>query len=555
MIHKIIEFSAHNRFLVIVLTALAMVGGVLSLKNISIDAIPDLSDTQVIVYSKWDRSPDLLENQVTYPIISGLLGAPQVKAIRGLTDFGYSYVYVIFEDGTDLYWARSRVLEYLSRITQNLPQGVKTELGPDATSVGWVYQYALIDDSGKLNASDLRSLQDWNLKFHLQAVPGVSEVASVGGFVKQYQIQVNPLKLTALHVTFDQVMKAVSESNQESGGRVIEFSGTEAMVRSRGLVNRIEDIENAVVDYSPQSRTPILVKQVATVSLGPEMRRGVTDLNGKGDTVGGIIVMRLKEDTPQVIERVKARIEELKPTLPAGVKIVPVYDRSDLINRAIHTLRHSLIEEIIIVSLVILIFLWHVPSALIAIITIPISVLLAFIPLYLLGQSTNIMSLAGIAISIGVLVDGAIVEVENAYRKIQKWDADGRKEDFHKVRLHALLEVGPSVFFSLLVIAIAFIPVFTLVDQEGRLFRPLALSKNLTMAMSALLAITLDPALRMLFAKSDSFQTKSRRLNKILDSVFVGKYYAEERHPISSRLHRLYEPAVRYVLRKRSKTL
>ena len=555
MITRIIRFAAHNRFFVIVMTAFAMALGALALRNLPMDAIPDLSDTQVIVYSRWDRSPDLLENQVTYPIISGLLGAPKVKAIRGLTDFGFSYVYVIFEDGTDLYWARSRVLEYLSRITPQLPQGVQTELGPDATSVGWVYQYALVDDSGRLNPAELRSLQDWTLKFHLQATPGVAEVASVGGFVRQYQIQVDPGKLRSLHVTFDQVMKAVGSSNQESGGRLVEFSGTEAMVRSRGLVTQFKDLENAVVAYSPETRAPILVKQVATVSIGPEMRRGVTDLDGKGDAVGGIIVMRQGEDTPRVIERVKKRLEELKPSLPPGVRIVPVYDRSDLIERAMDTLRHALVEEILIVSLVILLFLWHIPSALIPIITIPVSVLLAFIPLYFLGQSTNIMSLAGIAISIGVLVDGAIVEVENAYRKIQAWDAGGRKGDFHQVRLEALLEVGPSVFFSLLVIAVAFIPVFTLVDQEGRLFRPLAFSKNLTMAIAAILAITLDPALRMLFARAEPHRTRWPRLNHILDAALDGTYHAEDRHPISRRLHKLYEPAVRWVLRHRVRTL
>lgn len=555
MIRRIIEFSAHNRVLVLVVTLLAMLGGIYSLKHIPIDAIPDLSDTQVIIYSRWDRSPDLIENQVTYPLISGLLGAPKVKSIRGLTDFGYSYVYVIFEDGTDLYWARSRVLEYLSRVTPNLPQGVKTELGPDATSVGWVYQYALVDESGKLDPSDLRSLQDWTLKFQLQSVPGVAEVASVGGYVKQHQILVDPLKLQVFHVTFNQVMEAVRGTNQESGGRVLEFSGTEAMVRSRGLIASSEDIENAVVAFDSRSRAPILVKQVARVAIGPEMRRGVTDFNGKGDTVGGIIVMRQGEDTPKVIERVKAKIEEIRPGLPSGVKVETVYDRSDLINRAIQTLKTSLIEEMLIVSIVILIFLWHIPSALVPILTIPIAVLLSFIPLYFSGQSSNIMSLAGIAISIGVLVDGAIVEVENAYRKIQHWDAAGRKEDFHKVRLEALLEVGPSVFFSLLVIAVAFLPIFTLVDQEGRLFRPLALSKNLAMAIAAILAITLDPALRMLFSRADPFHTKRAWVNAIANRVLVGRYYPEEKHPISRRLFRVYEPAVRWVLKHRKATL
>ncbi len=555
MIKSIIKFSAHNRALVIILTIFAILGGVWSLKQIPLDAIPDLSDTQVIIYSKWDRSPDVLENQVTYPIIAGLLGTPKVKSVRGLTDFGFSYVYVIFEDGTDLYWARSRVLEYLSRITPTLPEGVKTELGPDATSIGWVYQYALKDESRRLNPAELRSLQDFTLRYHLQAVPGVSEVASVGGFVKQYQVQVDPLKLQNFHLSFEDVMKAVRDSNQESGGRVIEFSGTEAMVRSQGLIKTTEDISNAVVKFNPRTRSSILVKDLAEVALGPEMRRGVSDLDGEGDTVGGIIVMRQGENTPEVIKRVKEKIREIAPSLPQGVKVITTYDRSDLIDRAVDTLKHSLIEELIIVSLVILLFLWHIPSAIVPIVTIPIAVLLAFIPLYFLGQTTNIMSLAGIAISVGVLVDGAIVEVENAYRKIQLWEANGKKEDFHHVRLEALLEVGPSVFFSLLVIAVAFLPVFTLVDQEGRLFRPLALSKNLAMAIAAILAITLDPAMRMLFSRHEPFKHSVPWIRGFLNTAFVGKYYSEDKHPISRRLHKLYEPAVHWVLEKRKLVL
>lgn len=555
MIKKIIEFSAHNRVLIIVLTALLMLLGVYALKRIPLDAIPDLSDTQVIIYSRWDRSPDIIENQVTYPIVSALLGAPKVKSVRGFSDYGFSYVYVIFEDGTDLYWARSRVLESLNRITSQIPTGVKTELGPDATSVGWVYQYALQDTSGKFNSADLRSMQDWSIRFQLQAVQGVAEVAPVGGFVKQYQIKVDPTKLALFSVTMAQVLAAVQDSNQESGGRTIEFSGTEAMIRSRGLVDKYEDIENAVVTYNPRSRAPILLKQVASVSIGPEMRRGITDFNGLGDTVGGIIVMRQGEDAPAVITRVKEKISEIQKSLPAGVEIIPVYDRSDLIDRAMKTLKSTLLEELIIVSLIILLFLWHIPSALIPIVTIPISVLLAFIPLYFLGQSSNIMSLAGIAISIGVLVDGAIVEVENAYRKIQHWDESGRKEDFFKVRLEALTEVGPAVFFSLLVIAVAFIPIFTLVDQEGRLFRPLALSKNFAMAIAALLAITLDPAMRMLFSRIDPVQTKYKWLDKLANSMFVGTYYSEHKHPITKRLFALYEPVIGWVLKYKRKTL
>ena len=555
MIKRIIEFSAHNRFLVIMITAILLVIGAYSLKKIPLDAIPDLSDTQVIIYSKWDRSPDIMENQVTYPIVSSMLGAPKVKSVRGFSDYGFSYVYVIFEDGTDLYWARSRVLESLNRITSQIPTGVKTEIGPDATSVGWVYQYALKDNSGRFNSADLRSMQDWLIRFQLQSVQGVAEVAAVGGFVKQYQIKVNPTKLSLFGVTLSEVMEAVKNSNQESGGRTIEFSGTEAMVRSRGLVDKVEDIENAVVTYNPRSRAPVLVKQIASVSVGPEMRRGITDFNGLGDTVGGVIVMRQGEDAPAVINRVKEKIKEVQKALPDGVEIVSVYDRSDLISRAIETLKGTLFEELIIVSLIILIFLWHIPSAIVPIVTIPISVLLAFIPLYFIGQSSNIMSLAGIAISIGVLVDGAIVEVENAYRKIQLWDENGRKEDFFHVRLESLIEVGPSVFFSLLVIAVAFIPIFTLIDQEGRLFRPLALSKNLTMAIAAILAITLDPAIRMLFARADKFNSSNKWLDKIRNSLFVGTYYSEHKHPISKRIFKIYEPAIDWVLEHKKKTL
>lgn len=555
MIKKIIEFSAHNRFLVLSITAVLMAIGFYSLKRIPLDAIPDLSDTQVIIYSKWDRSPDIMENQVTYPIVSSLLGAPKVKSVRGFSDYGFSYVYVIFEDGVDLYWARSRVLENLNRITSQLPSGVRTEIGPDATSIGWVYQYALRDESGRFSPADLRSMQDWLIRFQLQAVQGVAEVAPIGGFVKQYQIKVDPTKLALFQVSINQVMDAVKNSNQESGGRTVEFSGTEAMVRSRGLVDKVEDIENAVVMLNTRSRAPILVKQVATVSVGPEMRRGITDFNGFGDTVGGIIVMRQGEDAPAVIDRVKSKIGEIQKSLPEGVKIISVYDRSDLIERAIETLKGTLAEELIIVSLIILLFLWHVPSALVPIVTIPISVLLAFIPLYLIGQSSNIMSLAGIAISIGVLVDGAIVEVENAYRKIQHWDENGRKEDFFRVRLDALMEVGPSVFFSLLVIAVAFIPIFTLVDQEGRLFKPLALSKNFAMAIAAILAITLDPAMRMMFARADRFNSPNKWLNRIGNTLLVGTYYSEHKHPISRRLFKIYEPVVDWVLSHKKATL
>ena len=511
MIQRIIRFSAENRYLVIAATLAALAAAWWSMRNIPLDALPDLSDTQVIVYSKWDRSPDIMEDQVTYPITAALLGAPRVKAIRGFSDFGFSYVYVIFEDGTDMYWARSRVLEYLSKIQSQLPKDVQTELGPDATSVGWVFQYALVDRTGQHASDELRSYQDWFLRYAIQSVPGVSEVATVGGQVRQYQVTVNPNALASYKIPLETVIQAVKHGNNDVGGRLIELSGREYMVRGRGYVKSIADIENLVL--RSEAGIPVKVKDVATVALGPELRRGVADLDGQGDVVGGIVVMRQGENALNVINRVKTRLEELKPSLPRGVEVVTTYDRSELIGKAIETVKDKLIEEIVVVSIIILIFLWHVPSAVIPIITIPVSVALAFIPMYAMGLNANLMSLAGIAISVGVLVDGAIVEVENAYNKIFHWIQDGKKGDFHQVRLEALLEVGPGVFFSLLVIAVAFMPVFTLVDQEGRLFRPLAFSKNLAMAIAAVLAITLDPAMRMLFARIEPFRFRPRVLS------------------------------------------
>ncbi|MBI2027475.1 MAG: efflux RND transporter permease subunit [Deltaproteobacteria bacterium] len=555
MIGRIIEWSVHIKYLVFIFTLTAMAGAWWALKNSPLDAIPDLSDTQVIIYSKWDKSPDIIEDQVTYPIITALLGAPKVKTIRGISDFGFSYVYVIFEDGTDLYWARSRVVEYLSKILPKLPTDVSTEIGPDATSVGWVYQYVLIDDSNKHNLADLRSIQDWQLKFHLQAVPGVAEVASVGGFIKQYQINIDPNRLVPYGLSLQQVINAVHDGNDDTGGRILEFAGTEYMVRGRGYAKNLIDVENIVVSTDHRSGVPILVKHLGRVELGPDMRRGVTDFDGMGDAVGGIIVMRQGENALNVIKRVKKRLEELKSSLPEGVRIVSTYDRSSLIERAIGTLKHELIVEITIVSLIILLFLWHFPSAVVPIMTIPISVFLAFIPFYFMGLSINIMSLAGIAISIGVLVDGAIVEVENAYKKLEIWNSTGRKGDFHVVRLAALKEVGPSVFFSLLVISVSFLPVFTLVDQEGRLFRPLAISKTLAMALASILAITIDPALRMLFTRMDFFSFKPRWLAAISSRILVGTYYPEDKHPISKKLFQIYEPAVHWVLKRPKATI
>jgi Cu(I)/Ag(I) efflux system membrane protein CusA/SilA len=548
VIQKIIEFCARNRWLTLLTVAAVCVLALYTLKQIRLDALPDLSDTQVIIYSRWDRSPDILEDQVTYPIVTALLGAPKVKAIRGFSDFGFSYVYVIFQDGTDMYWARSRVLEYLSKIQPRLPQGVQTELGPDATGVGWVFQYALVDKSGTHSLDELRSYQDWTLRYALQSVPGVAEVASIGGFQKQYQVTVDPNRLAAYGLPLDMVVEAIRNSNNEVGGRLLEFSGAEYMVRGRGYAKSLEDFEKIVVKVGPGG-VPVLLRDIGRVELGPEIRRGISDLDGLGDHVGGIVVMRHGENALNVINRVKAKIKDLEPSLPKGVEFVSTYDRSDLIIRALETLKHELVIEMIIVSFVILLFLWHIPSAVVPIVTIPVSVLLSFIPLYFMGVTVNIMSLAGIAISVGVLVDGAIVEVENAYNKLYHWQAEGRKGNFHEVRLDALKEVGPSVFFSLLVIAVAFLPVFALVDQEGRLFKPLAYSKNLAMALAAILAVTLDPAMRMTFTRMDPFSFRPRWLSWLATKALVGTYYAEEKHPISRTIFRVYEPACRFVLR------
>ncbi len=554
MIEKLIEFSAREKYIVLLFTAAVVAFGIWTMYNQPVDAIPDLSDTQVIIFSKWDRSPDIIEDQVTYPITTALLGAPNVKAIRGFSDFGFSYVYIVFEDGTDIYWARSRVLEYLSKVLPSLPAGVKTEIGPDATGVGWVFQYALVDESGTHTLADLRSFQDWNLRYALQAVPGVAEIATIGGLQNQYQITVDPEKLAAYKIPLMMVSDAVRNSNVEVGARLIEFSGAEYMVRGHGYIKTPQDIEQIVVKTNDRG-TPVLLSDVARVERGPEMRRGVADLDGRGDTVGGIVVMRHNENADKVIRRIKQRLQELQPSMPKGVKVVTTYDRSRLIEGAIDNLKEELILEMIIVSFVILIFLWHIPSAIIPIVTIPVSVLLSFIPMHLMGLNSNIMSLAGIAISIGVLVDGAIVEVENAYKKLELWIEGGRQGDFHAIRLEALKEVGPSVFFSLLVIAVAFLPVFTLVDQEGRLFRPLAFTKNFAMAIASILAVTLDPAMRMIFARMDYFKFRPRFASWIVNQVAVGKYYKEEKHPISRILFRIYEPPARLVLKHPKTTI
>lgn len=549
MINKIIEICAYNKFLVLLIIGVITLGGLWSIKNITLDAIPDLSDTQVIIYSRWDRSPDIMEDQVTYPIISSLLGVPKVKDIRGFSDFGFSYVYIIFEDGTDIYWARSRTLEYLSNILPRLPEGVNVELARDETAVGWVFEYALVDKTGQNNLAQLRSFQDWNMRYALQAVPGVAEVAPLGGFIKQYQVNVDPNALIAYDIPIDRVVEAVRQGNQDVGGRLVEFSGREYMVRGRGYVKQLADIENIVIGTSKEGGTPILIKNVATVTLGPDIRRGIGDLDGEGDVVGGIVIMRYGENAEKVIERVRTKIEELKPSLPKGVEIVTTYDRAELIDRAIETLKGTLIEELLIVSLVIMIFLWHIPSALIPVTTIPIAIIISFIPMYWMGITANIMSLGGIAVAIGAMVDAAIVVVEQTHKKLEHWEAGGRLGNYKDVLITAVKEVGGPSFFALLVIAVSFIPVFTLEGQEGRLFKPLAYTKNFSMAIAAFLAITLTPPMLLLLMRRDPYKLRPRFLARIVNAVMVGKIHSEENHPISRPLMKIYHPVCDFVLR------
>jgi Cu(I)/Ag(I) efflux system membrane protein CusA/SilA len=551
MINHIIDFSARYRVLIVVLTVCLTLYGVWSMRQIPLDAIPDLSDPQVIIYTEWPgRSPDLIEDQITYPIISAMLAAPHVSVVRGSSDFGFSYVYVIFDEGTDIYWGRTRVLEYMSKLGGQLPEGVLPKLGPDATGVGWAFQYALVDKTGQNNLQQMRSFNDWYLRYWLESVPGVAEVATVGGFVKQYQINVDPNRLLAYKVPLTQVMDSVRSGNNEVGARSLEMTGKEYVVRGRGYVQSLADIQNLSVAVGDNG-TPIRVRDVARVELGPEMRRGVAELNGEGEVTGGTVVVRYGQNVRDVIEHVKSKLTELKSSLPPGVEVVTTYDRSDLIDRSIDTLRHTLIEELIIVSVVILIFLWHVPSAIIPIITIPIAVTLAFIPMHQMGLTANIMSLGGIAIAIGAMVDAAIVVVEQTHKKLEHWEAEGRPGPAERVVIGAVKEVGGPSFFSLLVIAVAFLPIFALQYQEGRLFKPLAFTKNFSMMIAAVLAITLDPAIRLLLMKTREFQFRPRWISWIANAVLVGKFHSEEKHPISRPLMRIYHPIVRAVLKLR----
>ena len=505
MIERIIDASVKHRIIVLLLVGAAALAGTRALRNIPLDALPDLGDTQVIVYSRWDRSPDLIEAQVTYPIVTAMLGAARVQAVRGVSDFGYSFVYVIFEDGTDPYWARTRTLEHLSGVLSQLPPDAKTELGPDATGLGWVFQYALVDHSGGHSLADLRSYQDWYLRYYLKAVPGVSEVASLGGFGKQYQVNVDPNRLRNYNLSIQRVVEAVRGGNAETAGRLIEFGGTEYMVRGRGYAQSVADFESIVVSAS-ESGTPIRVRDIGHVTVGPDLRRGVADLDGAGEVVSGIVVMRQGENAVDVIDRVKERIHQIEPGLPPGMEIVPIYDRSVLIRRAIDNVSETLVEVVLTVSFIVLLFLWHVPSALIPLITLPVAVLVAFIPFHALGITANIMSLGGIAIAMGELVDAAIVVVEQTHKKLEQAQRDGSTRDPHTIVLEAVREVAPASFFALLVIAVSFLPVLTLESQEGRLFKPLAYTKTLTMLVAAGLVITLDPALRVLLTRVRRFE-------------------------------------------------
>ena len=564
MISRIIEWCAHNRFLVFTGILLLTLAGIWSMGHVPLDALPDISDVQVIIHTNWEgEPPNIIEDQVTYPIVTALLAAPRVKAVRAQTMFNDSYVFVVFEDGTDIYWARSRVVEYLQTIAGRLPADVHPAIGPDATGAGWVYEYALVDHSHKQSLADLRSIQDWQLRYQLATVPGVAEVASIGGFVRQYQVNVDPNKLLAYGIPLSTVIDRVKSSTNEVGGRVLELSGTRYMIRGLGYLQSLSDLAN--VPVMAKNGTPVLIKDLGTVSFGPDMREGVAEWNGEGETVGGIVVMRYGLNALNVIDGVKKKLAEIKGSLPPGVEIVSGYDRGGLISESINTLKHSLLEEAIIVSLVIIVFLFHFRSALIPILTLPTALAISFIPMYYLNVSSNIMSLGGLALAIGVLVDAAIVMVENGYRHLSERPAPGgeafgevnssngpglhketdasasksTKKAVERERVRILIDsakqVGPALFFSLLIIVVSFLPVFLLEAQEGRMFRPLAWTKTLAVGFSSLLAITLVPILMVIFIR--------------------GKLRPESENPISRITQALYLPVLRLCLKYRKTTL
>jgi Cu(I)/Ag(I) efflux system membrane protein CusA/SilA len=533
VIEKIIAFSARNAFIVILLMLAIVGGGVWAIRSTPIDAIPDLSDVQVIVTANWEgRSPTLVEDQVTYPIVTALISAPHVKVVRGFSYFDVSFVYIIFEDGTDPYWARSRVLEYLNGLQGRLPSGVQPVLGPDATGVGWGFEYALVDKTGKRDLSQLRTLNDWYVQYWLRSITGVAEVAPVGGYVKQYQIEIDPNALLAFNMPIDKVISAVRTSNNDVGGRVVEWTGREYMVRGRGYIQNVGDIEQVSLGAKPDG-TPILVKDVGRVHIGPDMRRGVADLNGEGDVAGGIVVIRSGVDTYSVLESIKKAVKQrIQPALPEGVEFVSTYDRSTLIERSMETLKEKLIEEGIIVSLVCIVFLWHFRSALVAILTLPLSILLSFMAMRYIGLGSNIMSLGGIAIAIGAMIDAAIIMIENAHKHLEHDTGTKSRTD---TIIEAAQEVGRPLFFSLLIITVSFLPIFTLEAQEGRLFRPLAFTKTFAMGFAALMSVLVVPFLMTLFIR--------------------GKIAPEEKNPVNRFLIWVYHPFVKFVLRHRALTL
>lgn len=531
MLRKIIEASVKNRFLIIILAVLLMLGGIYAMFNIPLDAIPDLSDVQVIVYTRYPgQAPQVVEDQVTYPLTAAMLSVPKAKLVRGYSFFGFSLVYIIFEDGTNPYWARSRVLEYLNTAESDLPENVKPTLGPDATGVGWVYEYTL-DGGNKYDLQQLRSIQDWYLRYALTSVPGVSEVASLGGFVKQYQVDVDPNKLLAYHIPLSKVKMALKMSNNDVGGRLVEMGETEFMVRGLGYIRNVSDIENIPV-ATDGNGTPILIRNIAHIQIGPELRRGIAEWNGKGETVGGIILMRNGGNALKTIQAVKTKLVQLKAGLPPGVTIHTAYDRSGLINRAIEFLRAKLLEECIIVALITIVFLLHFRSALVAILSLPLGIFIAFLVMYFQGINANIMSLSGIAIAIGAMVDGAIVMIENTHKHMER---DKGNKDHWQIIIDASKEVGPALFFSLLIITISFLPIFSLQGQEGRLFKPLAFTKTYSMAAAALLSITIIPVLMGYFVR--------------------GKILSEQKNPVNRFLIQVYRPVLKTVIRYRWATL
>ncbi len=528
MLRRIIAGSARNPLLVGLATAVLILWGGYATYNMPLDAIPDLSDVQVIVFTEYPgQAPQVVEDQVTYPLTTAMLAVPFAKIVRGYSFFGFSFVYVIFEDGTDLYWARSRVLEYLNFVAGRLPAGVTPSLGPDATGVGWVYEYALVDRTGERDLAELRSIQDWYLRYELQTVPGVAEVASVGGFVRQYQVEVEPNALAAYGIPLSQVRHAIQRSNNDVGGRLIEMAESEFMVRGRGYIESIDDLEQVAIGTDGRG-TPVLLRDVAHIHAGPELRRGLTDLNGEGEVAAGVVVMRFGDNALEVIRKVKAKLETLKAGLPPGVEVVEVYDRAGLIERAVDTLQEKLLEEIAIVALVCVLFLFHVRSAFVAILTLPLGILVSFIVMYHQGLNANIMSLGGIAIAIGAMVDAAVVMVENAHKHLER---DEGKKSRTEILIDAATEVGPSLFFSLLIITVSFLPVFSLQAQEGRLFSPLAFTKTYAMAGAAFLAITIVPLLMVWFIR--------------------GRIVPEHRNPLNRFLLGAYAPVIRFVLRRK----